>query len=176
MSSIRTKDRIRQLYGFLKEANQLRYPPVRQLKDQPEVIRLADMPAHPAMQPYRPVPGAENQQVSDILMRIGRPTTTRCPAPPESVATWLVPGWDDPINVASYAEGRNQVSDGGKTVTVRFDVQAAIRTADRRQTRFDNLAAGQVGRCRAAAAVRSRAEDERPSRPRAIRPGALFNP
>ena len=49
------KSKIRQLYHFLKEVNQLRFPPIRVLSDQPMVVRLADMPNHPAMQLFRPV-------------------------------------------------------------------------------------------------------------------------
>jgi hypothetical protein len=49
------KKKIRQLYEFLKEANQLRFRPVRILSEQTKVIRLADMPNHPSMQLFRPV-------------------------------------------------------------------------------------------------------------------------
>jgi hypothetical protein len=49
------KSRIRQLYQFLKEANQLRFRPVRSIELQPKVVRLADLPDHPAMQLLRPV-------------------------------------------------------------------------------------------------------------------------
>jgi len=54
-------------------------------------------------------------------------------------------------------------------------VDSSAADSNRRQTtsRFDNLAGfGQVGRCRAAAAVRSEAEDEGAVGPEAIRPGA----
>jgi hypothetical protein len=45
-----------------------------------------------------------------------------------------------------------------------------IRTADRQQDRFDNVAAGDVGRRRASApAVRSEVEDERRSREQSVR-------
>ncbi len=115
------KNKIRQLYHFLKEANQLRFRPVRVLNDQPKVIRLEDMPNHPSMQRYRPVRVENVQEMPDILLRITRPTTTRCPAPPEIVATWLLPGWDDPTKPAFYAESRNETNENDGTVTVRFD-------------------------------------------------------
>ena len=86
------------------------------------------MPAHPAMQLYRPANGHQDQPASDVLMRIKRPTTTRCPAPPENIATWLVPGWDDPTKKAAHAQSRNQISAEGATVTVRFDDDEARLT------------------------------------------------
>ena len=61
------KNKIRQLYKFLKGANQLRFRPVRQLSDQPRVVRLADLPDHPATQLYRPVRVEQTQEVPDTL-------------------------------------------------------------------------------------------------------------
>ena len=43
------KDRIRQLYSFLREANQLRFRPVRLVADHPRVVHLDDMPRHESM-------------------------------------------------------------------------------------------------------------------------------
>ncbi|MDN5881929.1 MAG: hypothetical protein L0H37_06115, partial [Nitrosospira sp.] len=114
------KNKVRQLYHFLKEANQLRFRPIRMLGDQPKVVRLADMPDHPSMQLYRPVRVVNTQEMPDILLRIKRPATTRCPAPPDILASWLLPGWDDPNKPATYAESRNETEEE-KTVTVRFD-------------------------------------------------------
>lgn len=114
------KNKVRQLYHFLKEANQLRFRPIRMLGDQPKVVRLADMPDHPSMQLYRPVRVENTQEMPDILLRIKRPATTRCPAPPDILASWLLPGWDDPNKPATYAESRNETEEE-KTVTVRFD-------------------------------------------------------
>jgi hypothetical protein len=41
---------------FLKAANELRFRPVRVLAEQPKVVRLADLPNHPAVQIFRPLP------------------------------------------------------------------------------------------------------------------------
>ena len=115
------KSKIRQLYQFLKEANQLRFRPVRLLAEQPKVVRLADMPDHPAMQLFRPVRTEGTQEVPDTLLRVKRPRLTRCPAPPSSIDTWLRPNWDDPVKSALVAESQNLTDDEGDTVTVRFD-------------------------------------------------------
>lgn len=121
--AVRTK--IRQLYAFLKEANQLRFRPVRVIGDHPKVLRFADLPAHPSVQIHRPIRTAEGQETPEVLLRVQRPTLTRCPAPTPSVATWLLPSWDDPTKEAKVVESQNIAvpddrGDGEKTVTIRF--------------------------------------------------------
>lgn len=122
-----TKSKARQLYRFLKEANQLRFRPVRSVGDQPKTIRLAEMPAHESVQFIRPVHDDSSQEAADVLIRVKRPVLTRCPAPPETVEPWLLPGWDDPAKAADVADSRNIVvpSEDGKggeeTVTIRFE-------------------------------------------------------
>ena len=89
--SLRAK--IRQLYSFLKEANQLQFKPVRKLADHPHVIRLTDIPKHPSAQIFRPVKIQESQEIPDILVRVSRPKLTKCPNPPASIDEWLLPKW-----------------------------------------------------------------------------------
>ncbi len=114
------KSKVRQLYHFLKEANQLRFRPIRTLGEQPKVVKLADMPSHPSMQIFRPVRVENTQEIPDTLLRIRRPTITRCPAPPELIASWLLPKWDDPSKVAEYAESQNVINDDDETITLFF--------------------------------------------------------
>ena len=120
------RSKIRQLYAFLKEANQLRFRPVRAVGDQPKILRLADLPAHESAQTYRPIRSAEGQEIVDTLIRVRRPALTRCPTPPESVAPWLLPGWDDPTKEGKVTESQNITvpgdgEDGEDTITVRFE-------------------------------------------------------
>jgi AAA domain len=119
--SATVKDRIHQLYSFLREANQLRFRPVRSLSEHPAVVRLADMPHHESMHLYRPDQAQDTQEIPDTLLRITRPAITPCPKPPESIASWLLPGWDDPAKPPAYAETRNEISETGETITARFD-------------------------------------------------------
>jgi hypothetical protein len=116
-----TKQRVRQLYQFLREANQLRFRPVRELSEQPKVVNLGDLPQHPSVQLVRPVRVQDGHEVPDLLLRVKRPNLTRCPQPPETVEGWLLPGWDDPSKPAIYAEGQNAVDKDGNTITVRFE-------------------------------------------------------
>ena len=121
--SLRAK--IRQLYSFLKEANQLQFKPVRKLVDHPHVIRLTDIPNHPSAQIFRPVKIQESQEVPDILVRVSRPKLTKCPQPPASIEEWLLPKWDDPTVKPEFAESTNNTEidqEGNETtVTIRFE-------------------------------------------------------
>lgn len=115
------KSKILQLYHFLKAANALRFRPVRVLAEQPKVVRLADLPNHPAIQIFRPVHSETDTEVPDTLLHVKRPLLTRSPTPPASIAAWLLPNWDDPAQVAAVAESQDLVDDEGQSATVRFD-------------------------------------------------------
>lgn len=104
------KSKIRQLYTFLKEANQLRYRPVRQLAGNEFVIRLSEMPPHPALQIFRPTVTEGNETlVSDTIIKITRARLSNCPVPPISIEEWLIQGWDDPNKAPLFSEGLNRV-------------------------------------------------------------------
>jgi len=83
--------KVRQLYGFLKEANQIQFRPIRRLNEQQYVIRITDMPKHPSAQLFRPVKVENSVDIPDTLIRVSRPKLTRCPSPPASCSDWLRP-------------------------------------------------------------------------------------
>lgn len=123
------RNKVRQLYLFLKEANQLRFPPVRHLSQHPRAIRLADAPDHPCVQINRPRPSEGAQVADDCLLRIGRPASMPCPPPPFNISNWLLPDWDDPAKAAYFAASRNVASADSAPLTIRFDDDAQ-RVAD----------------------------------------------
>jgi very-short-patch-repair endonuclease len=123
------RNKVRQLYLFLKEANQLRFPPVRRLSQHPRTIRLSDAPDHPCVQINRPRRGESAQAADDCLLRVGRPQLTSCPSPPLNVSNWLLPDWDDPTKAAYFAESRNAAGAEGAALTIRFEDDAQ-RLAD----------------------------------------------
>ncbi len=119
------KSKVRQLYHFLKEANQLRFRPIRMSSGHPKTIRLAEMPIHESVQFVRPVNNRNSpKNASDILIRIKRPVLTHCPAPPKTVESWLLPGWDDPAKRADVAKSQNIPTckkGSEETVTTSFE-------------------------------------------------------
>jgi hypothetical protein len=118
------KTKVRQLYQFLKEANQLRFRPVRTVADQVKVIRLAEMPSHPCMQLTRPTTSDEGNVNDDVILSVKRPQITKCPNPPELINEWIQPHWDDPDKDAHYETSRNFKQENGETVTVNFEDDA----------------------------------------------------
>jgi hypothetical protein len=96
------------------------------------------------MQLLRPVRTEHTQEVPDTLLRVRRPLLTKCPAPPVSIATWLLPNWDDPGKTVPVAESRNLTDDEGQTITIRFD-DDLDRVADLRRDRLDGSELVQPG-------------------------------
>lgn len=114
--------KVRQLYAFLKEANQIQFRPVRRLSEQQYVIRISDMPKHPSAQLFRPVKVQDSLEVPDTLVKVSRPKLTRCPSPPESCLEWMLPNWDDPYLTPEVAESKNRIEietdEDGKDVEI----------------------------------------------------------
>ena len=115
------RHKLRQLYLFLKEANQLRFPPVRHVSQHPRAIRLADAPDHPCVQIHRPGANDGAQVADDCLLRIARPVSTPCPTPPFNVSNWLLPDWDDPTKAAYFSATRNVAAADSPPLNIRFD-------------------------------------------------------
>ncbi|MEP7242265.1 MAG: AAA domain-containing protein [Gammaproteobacteria bacterium] len=115
------RNKVRQLYLFLKEANQLRFPPVRSVSQHPKAIRLADAPDHPCVQINRPRHGETSEAMDNCLVRVGRPASTSCPPPPFNVSSWLLPEWDDPSKAAYFAASHNTAGTEGSAHTIRFE-------------------------------------------------------
>ena len=101
--------KVRQLYAFLKEANQINFRPVRFLSDQQFVICIADMPKHPSAQLFRPVKVGNTSEIPDVLLRVSRPKLTKCPNPPEECLGWLLSNWADPYVTPEVTESKNQI-------------------------------------------------------------------
>jgi very-short-patch-repair endonuclease/superfamily I DNA/RNA helicase len=122
--------KVRQLYAFLKEANQIQFRPVRRLSEQPYVIRLSDMPMHPSAQLFRPVKAQGSLEVPDTLIKVSRPKLTRCPKPPDSCVDWLLPNWDDPNLKPEVAASKNFIELDTNENGEKFEVTKTVRFAD----------------------------------------------
>ncbi len=139
------KQRIKQIFEYLKALNEHRNPAIRQVREQPWSIWLDDLPSHPSIEfPQRvarpmAVEGEENTGEPSFLLRVRRPKLTTAPTPPDEIRGWLRPGWDDPQKVVEPLESLNQRDPEGETFTVRFEDDPARRTVlehwlKRRQT------------------------------------------
>ncbi len=120
--------RLRQLYLFLKEANQLRFPPVRTLSQHPRVLRLAD--ARRITRACRSLGlYAVKWPMARMIvrLRVRRPSLVTCPPPPAGISQWLPPDWAEPAQALYSAQHRNAAGTDGAALTIRFEDDAAAR-------------------------------------------------
>ena len=123
------KQKVRQLYQFLREANQLRFRPVRQLVDQPKVVSLSDLPPHPSIQLVRPASVDNGNYIPDTILTVNRPVISKCPTPPDILHGWLEPRWDDPHKLATVLQSQNEIDENEETITVLFEDDEARVTS-----------------------------------------------
>lgn len=114
------RQRLKSLFQFLREANNLRFRPERNISDQIRILKLTNLPEHPSIQLISPCSTEPGQAPIEFEFRISRAKTTPCPAPPEELLEWLVSGWDDPNQPAKHVESQNQLNDDDESVTVFF--------------------------------------------------------
>ena len=133
--------RVRRVFAFLRAFAERRAPDVRAIGDVPRKLRLRDLPEHPAVRIGSvslrgQVPAGkqgsagqlddeEDGRTTEPLLRIRRPTLTKAPPPPESVADWVLKGWEKPEGKVAVWNLRNRRSRGGRVVGERFADEAA---------------------------------------------------
>ena len=116
------RERLTKLFEFLKAYTDLRFPPVRDIAQQPRSLWLKDLPAHPSIELFPDTSNAEDEtEDSDIVLRLTRPDITRCPPPPAALAEWVKPGWQELPGKVEVQPTRNTVGRDGKTLIERFD-------------------------------------------------------
>ena len=119
------RERLTKLFEFLKAYTDLRYPPVRDITQQPRSLWLKDIPSHPSVESFRDG-GKTEDEVEDngIVLRLTRPVTTRCPLPPPELSDWLKRGWQEISGKVEVQPTRNVVGRDGKTLIEQFDADA----------------------------------------------------
>lgn len=116
------RDRLLKVFEFLKAYLDLRYPPVRDIRQQMRVIWLKDLSQHASVEVFRPASNAEEEsEDSDIILRITRPSLANCPTPPAAIADWLKPGWQDIDANVEFQPSRNVPEKNGRTRIERFE-------------------------------------------------------
>jgi very-short-patch-repair endonuclease len=122
-------ERTKRVFRFLKAFAERNMPAKRALAEQPWVLRLCDLPSHPAIAlgttELEPQQGAlpATAESSDPLplIRVRRPRLTSPPAPPAALSGWVVPGWEKWGGHIAVTESRNVVGEAGDPVVERFD-------------------------------------------------------
>ncbi|MBI4025927.1 MAG: DUF559 domain-containing protein [Verrucomicrobia bacterium] len=120
-----TRERLTKLFEFLKAYTELRFPPVRDINQQPHVLWLKDLPSHPSIETFR-TEGRANAETedSDIVLRLSRPDTTPCPPPLSPLSEWLKPGWREISGKVEVQLTRNVVGEDGETRIEEFETDS----------------------------------------------------
>lgn len=114
------RERLTKLFEFLKAYTDLRYPPVRDINQQPRTLWLKDLPAHPSVKLFQDTGKSDEDEDADIVLRLTRPAITPCPPPPAGLSEWLKLGWREYRGTVEVEATRNVVKDG-KTRIERFE-------------------------------------------------------
>lgn len=116
------RGRLTRLFDFLKAYVDLRYPPVRDIAQQLRVLWLDERPDHPAVELFRDET-EEDQRTDDfaIVLRVARPPTTACPAPPAPLNEWLKDGWQHLDGKVEIHPSRNVPAEKGRARIERFE-------------------------------------------------------
>jgi len=119
------RERLTKLFQFLKAYTDLRFPPVRDITQQPRSFWLKDLPSHLSVELFRDVGKSEEENDDgDIVLRLSRPVITQCPLPPAALAEWLKPGWRELPGAVEIQPTRNVAGRDGRTVIARFDADS----------------------------------------------------
>ncbi len=122
------KERIVQVFEYLKALNEHRNPAKRQIKEQPWALWYSDLPDHPAIvlgAGLRSSADSDDDSAlsdEDFVLRVRRPKITPSPSPPDELRSWLRSGWEEPENAEiRWYESKNEIDDEGETVVVSFE-------------------------------------------------------
>jgi very-short-patch-repair endonuclease len=121
-----SKQRIKQIFEYLKALNEHRNPSVRQIREQPWSLWLDDFPRHPSIEFPQRVALPRGKEIEEsgseptFVLRVRRPKLTTPPTPPDELRDWLLSGWDDPFKNADVVEAKNVLDANGETLTIRF--------------------------------------------------------
>jgi transcription elongation GreA/GreB family factor/very-short-patch-repair endonuclease/uncharacterized small protein (DUF1192 family) len=120
------RSKLLQIFGFLKEFNQLRNPVKRDVEKQPWYLWLDELPDHPSIRRGKGTATASGSSEGacsgdDFILKVRRPTLTSAPEPPLSLFPWLMTGWNSPDRKPEVAPEKTETLPNGSTRTIRFE-------------------------------------------------------
>jgi very-short-patch-repair endonuclease len=120
------RNRIRQIFRFLKDFNGLRNPTKRQISEQPWVLWIHDLPIHPCLwlrgrDSGDDGGGSEDEDSGELLLRIRRADVPRPPTLPSVLNGWLPSSYKDPSVAVVEPLSERQTGSGDGTEVERFD-------------------------------------------------------
>lgn len=126
------KERLTRIFQYLKALNEHRNPVKRQIREQPWVLWLNELPKHETIN----YPGyveknnsKEETTADEFILKVRRPKITAAPRPPALLTDWLEDGWDDPEGEIKIVEAHEEVDENGEPYIVRFEDDPKRKTA-----------------------------------------------
>ena len=113
------RDRLRRIFSYIRELTRLRTPPVSESSSYPWTLAFSRLPEHPTIQPGK-YPGNPDEW-DGVILRVVRPTETKCPTLPPELKEWVKSGWEQLIPDVSKVTSRNLVDSNGQTRTETFE-------------------------------------------------------
>ncbi|MDP2342078.1 MAG: AAA domain-containing protein [Deltaproteobacteria bacterium] len=130
------RERVGRVFEFLRAVADTREAPARQF-DSEWQLPLASLPKHPAVQ----LRGSGRDD--DELLILDRVAEAPCPAPPDVLRDWLVPGWNRIEGPFETLHARNLMASDDESVVERFEdePEREVRLTVYRRARDEWLAA-----------------------------------
>src|SRR5260370_7801659 len=130
------REKLTRVFRYLEALNQHRNPAKRQIREQRWRLWLQDVPDHPSIKrgASKSAPAKskaaefQNDDTSSggFVLKVQRPALTAPPEPPDTIATWLEAGWDDPSKEPSVIASRNESDQHGAARIASFADEPAI--------------------------------------------------
>src|SRR5205807_4640910 len=125
------RDKLTRVFRYLEPLNQHRNHAKRQIREQLWSLWLRNLPDHPSIKRGAAKAGSsrakakENQATADnsegFVLKVQRPSLTRVPEPPNGLAAWLEPGWEDRSEEILVRQTQEQPDTAGNPRIVNFD-------------------------------------------------------
>ena len=113
------RERLGRIFSYIRELTRLRTPPVGEVSSYPWTLFFSKLPSHPTIQ-HR-ISSQDADQSDGILLRVIRPTETKCPDLPIQLKDWIKNGWDQLSNDPIKIDARNTIDKSGQTTTEYFE-------------------------------------------------------
>lgn len=118
------RNRVQQIFRYLKELHEHRSPAPRQIDQYPFVLQLNDLPQHETVE-FAGIQGdsarGESAPVdAGFVLKVRRPDLTPAPAPPEPLRDWIT-RWDDPEREPGVKAVLETTASTGELQRIRFE-------------------------------------------------------
>ena len=127
------RERIGQVFEYLKALHEHRNPAKRQIDEQPWRLWLDRLPTHPTIVRHEFQDDREDESLdsatekpqADCILSVERPKTRNAPSPPDELRRWLKPGWESPEGTSDHVNQIEQNVEGGRVRIVAFAEEPA---------------------------------------------------